>query len=153
MPSPPETSGGERRILPGRSVIALAAAAIALALTGVGCGSDSSGGPASTAATPAELTTDTSCAEWLAAPADAKASALESDASYTDGGINGWIAETRRTLAENPEQAATVPATVPVDTGVALVDRACALVAPDDTVASAIPAYDFQAAHGGTTTP
>jgi hypothetical protein len=149
-----DTSHDARRILAGRSAIALAAAAMALALTGAGCGSGSSDAPASSApAASAGLTTDTPCSEWLAASADAKASALESDAAYNEGGINAWIAESRRTLAATPQEAATVPATVSVDAGVALVDKACALVAPDDTVASAIPAYDYQAAHGGATTP
>lgn len=138
---------------PGLNICALAAAVAALALAGAGCGGGSSSGSASTPAASGALTTDTACADWLAASADAKAQALESTAGYADGGINAWIAETRRTLAATPEQAATVPATVPTADGVAIVDQACAAVAPDDTVASAIPAYDYHAAHGGTTTP
>ena len=133
---------------PAGLLVAVMLVALALA----GCGGGDGSGASSTAAPPATgaLTTDTPCADWLAASADAKAQALESTAVYTDGGINAWIAETRRTLAATPEEAATVPDTVPVDEGVALVDRACAAVAPDDTVASAIPAVEFQAGQGTT---
>jgi hypothetical protein len=144
-------SRGPRRA--GRE-IALAAVAVAIALGGAACGGDGdSAGATSPAAGPATLTADTVCADWLTAPAEAKAAALDSDADYTEGGINAWIAEARRTNASSPQAAAAVPDTVPVDEGVALVDRACAAVAPSDTVGAAIPAYDYQAANGGTTAP
>ena len=84
---------------------------------------------------------------------DARAAALASTAGYADGGVNAWIAEARRTLATSPEAAASVPDTVPVNEGVGIVHRACAAVAPDDTVGQAIPAYDYDAAHGGATAP
>ena len=134
----------------------LATGAIVLLLSAAGCGGDDvQGGASSTvpAAAGAELTTDTTCADWLAAPADARAAALASTAGYADGGVNAWIAEARRTLATSPEAAASVPDTVPVDEGVGIVDRACAAVAPDDSVGQAIPAYDYDAAHGGATAP
>jgi hypothetical protein len=135
-------------------LVAVVVMVLAAVLSGCGGGDDDAGGSASTPAAPttAALTTDTPCAEWLAASDDAKTQALESSAAFDDGGINAWIAETRRTLAGSPEDAATVPDTVPAADGVALVDRACAAVAPTDTVASAIPAITYADQHGSTTT-
>ena len=138
------------------ALLAVVLMALAAVLAGCGGGDDDAGAPDSTAAaTPAgaALTTDTPCADWLAASADAKSQALESTAAFDAGGINAWIAETRRTLASSPDEAATVPDTVPVTDGVALVDRACAAVAPTDTVAQAIPAITYADQHGSTTAP
>lgn len=136
-------------------LVAVVMVALAAALAGCGGGGDDAGAPASTAAAPtaAALTTDTPCSDWLAASADEKSQALESTAAFNAGGINAWIAETRRTLAGSETEAATVPDTVPVADGVALVDRACAAVAPTDTVAQAIPAITYADQHGSTTAP
>ncbi|HTI35319.1 MAG TPA: hypothetical protein VL422_16705 [Miltoncostaea sp.] len=136
-------------------LIALVVMVLAALVAGCGGGDDDAGGSASSPAAPttAALTTDTPCSEWLAAADDAKTQALESPAAFTDGGINAWIAETRRTLAGTPQDAATVPDTIPVTDGVALVDRACAAVAPTDTVAQAIPAITYADQHGSTTAP
>jgi hypothetical protein len=136
-------------------LVALVVMVLAALLSGCGGGDDDAGGSASTPAAPATatLTTDTPCSDWLAAPDDAKSQALASTAAFDDGGINAWIAETRRTLAADPDAAATVPDTVPVADGVALVDRACGAVAPTDTVAQAIPAITYADQHGSTTAP
>lgn len=127
--------------------------ALAAVLAGCGGGDDDAGAPASTTAPATALTTETPCADWLAATDDAKSQALSSPAAYDEGGINAWIAETRRTLAGTPQDAATVPDTIPVADGVALVDRACAAVAPTDTVASAIPAITYADRQGSATAP
>lgn len=136
--------------------VALAAVIAALALATAACGGgggDASGGASTVPATGgAALTTDTACRDWLAASADDRAAALESRADHTDGGINSHIHRTRAMLADTAEEAAAVPERVDVGEGVELVDVACALVAPDDTVAQAIPAYEFHSSQEGTTT-
>ncbi len=153
-------SGGRavRRTGRPRGLVSAGVLVAAVAFLGAaGCGGDDGSGGAgptpTTTAVAASLTTHTICADWLAAADDAKVAALASTAAYDEGGVNAWIVETRRTLATSTDAAAAVPDTVPVEEGVALVDESCAAVAPDDTVAEAIPAYAYANGQETTTAP